>query len=126
MPTALPKNPTASETEFGISSTIILPTPLLAASFIIFIRTTRLPVLLAHAQAVQVVHYLLSSFFPDLIALAMQGVGGGMPSSARNFTGANTGTKFMLGGLAFQFDAPHLESPSPSPLIPASTALSEL
>ncbi|KAF8127514.1 RTA1 like protein-domain-containing protein, partial [Mycena galopus ATCC 62051] len=43
-------------------------------------------------------------FLPcDIIALVVQGVGGGTASSASDLTGANMGANVMLGGIAFQF-----------------------
>ncbi|KAJ7108976.1 RTA1 like protein-domain-containing protein [Mycena crocata] len=84
-----------------ISTTIMAPTPLLAASFMILSR---------------IIHQLGTSysrippkwytivFLPcDIIALTVQGVGGGMASSADDLAGANVGANVMLGGIAFQF-----------------------
>ncbi|KAJ7732438.1 RTA1 like protein [Mycena metata] len=85
-----------------ISTTILAPTPLLAASFIIVGRViqrlgpqySRLtPKWCTYSQTFRI---------SDLIALVVQGVGGGMASSADDLAGANVGAHVMLGGIVFQ------------------------
>ncbi|KAF7317508.1 hypothetical protein MKEN_00837300 [Mycena kentingensis (nom. inval.)] len=85
-----------------ISTTIIAPTPLLAASFIIFARVVNE---LGPRYSLIPAKYYGWIFVPcDIIALAVQGVGGGIASSADNdLEKANRGAKIMLGGIGFQF-----------------------
>jgi len=86
-----------------ITCTIISPTPLLAASFIILGRT--IPELgTAYSRLTPRLYTMV--FLPcDIIALIVQGLGGGVASSAgvNNVAGANRGSRIMLGGIAFQF-----------------------
>ncbi|KAF7308131.1 hypothetical protein HMN09_00660600 [Mycena chlorophos] len=87
--------------EMQISSIIIAPTPLLAASFIIFARVIRR---MGSEYAVLPGRWYGLFFVPcDLIALVIQGVGGGIASAATTVDGANKGAKIMLGGIGFQF-----------------------
>ncbi|KAJ6550214.1 RTA1 like protein-domain-containing protein [Mycena capillaripes] len=95
-------SPTAS-TPFTmqISTIIIAPTPLLAASFMIFSRIVQL---LSTRYSWLTPKWYTIFFLPcDIIALIVQGVGGGMASSASDLAGANLGARVMLGGIAFQF-----------------------
>ncbi|KAJ6525956.1 RTA1 like protein-domain-containing protein [Mycena capillaripes] len=95
-------SPTAS-TPFTIqiSSTIIAPTPLLAASFMIFSRVVQQ---LGAQYSWLTPKWYTIIFLPcDIIALVVQGVGGGMASSANDLAGANRGARVMLGGIGFQF-----------------------
>ncbi|KAF7300870.1 hypothetical protein MKEN_01313300 [Mycena kentingensis (nom. inval.)] len=85
-----------------ISTTIIAPTPLLAASFIIFARVVN--------QLGQQYSLLPGKYYGwlfvscDIIALVVQGVGGGIASGADDdLEEANRGAKIMLGGIGFQF-----------------------
>nr|GAT56049.1 predicted protein [Mycena chlorophos] len=99
LPTASPLLGTPFEIQ--ISSIIIAPTPLLAASFIIFARVIRK---MGSEYAVLPGRWYGLFFVPcDLIALVIQGVGGGIASAATTVEGANTGAKIMLGGIGFQF-----------------------
>ncbi|KAK7064963.1 RTA1 like protein-domain-containing protein [Favolaschia claudopus] len=84
-----------------ISSTIIAPTPLLAATFIIMARIVQR---LGTSYSRLTPKWYTIIFLPcDIIALVVQGVGGGIASSADTLEGANKGAKIMLGGIAFQF-----------------------
>ncbi|KAJ7197943.1 RTA1-domain-containing protein, partial [Mycena pura] len=84
-----------------ISCTIISPTPLLAATFIIF---SRIIGQLSSAYSLLTPKWYTILFVPcDIIALAVQGVGGGIASSAPDLAGANRGANIMLAGIGFQF-----------------------
>ncbi|KAJ7136413.1 RTA1 like protein-domain-containing protein [Mycena crocata] len=84
-----------------ISTIIIAPTPLLAATFIIFSRVVQQ---LGTSYSWLTPKWYTILFLPcDIIALVIQGVGGGMASSADDLAGANVGANVMLGGIAFQF-----------------------
>ncbi|KAJ7501062.1 RTA1-domain-containing protein [Mycena galericulata] len=97
-------SPTA-ETPFlmQISTTIISPTPLLAANFIILSRVIHQ---LGPSYSWLTPKWYTRIFLPcDVIALVVQAVGGGMASSAGedDLTAANRGANVMLGGIGFQF-----------------------
>ncbi|KAJ6558859.1 RTA1-domain-containing protein [Mycena vulgaris] len=84
-----------------ITTTIIAPTPLLAASFMILSRVVQR---LGTQYSLLTPKWFTVLFLPcDLIALVVQGVGGGMASSADDLAGANVGAHVMLGGIGFQF-----------------------
>ncbi|KAF8162184.1 RTA1 like protein-domain-containing protein [Mycena galopus ATCC 62051] len=84
-----------------ISTTIIAPTPLLAATFVIMARIIQ-QLGTSYSQLTPMRYTMV--FLPcDIIALVVQGVGGGMASSAPDLAGANRGADVMLGGIAFQF-----------------------
>jgi len=86
-----------------ICSTILAPTPLLAASFVIF---SRLVQQLGTRYSWLPPKWYTLLFLPcDIIALAVQGVGAGIASSATDLAGANRGARIMLGGIGFQFAA---------------------
>ncbi|KAH8827353.1 RTA1-like protein [Flagelloscypha sp. PMI_526] len=80
-----------------ISSTIISPTFLLAINFIIFGRVVNI----FGQQYCLLPSRWISILFisADIIALVVQGVGGGLASSTKPTVGGNT----MLAGIAFQF-----------------------
>ncbi|KAJ6537635.1 RTA1 like protein-domain-containing protein [Mycena capillaripes] len=78
--------------------------------------TTGHTILMAPAQVVHVALPALRVFLQlvfvlcrtqfvvqDIIALAVQGVGAGIASSATDLAGANRGARIMLGGIGFQF-----------------------
>ncbi|KAJ7106582.1 RTA1 like protein-domain-containing protein [Mycena epipterygia] len=95
-------SPTAS-TPFliQISTLIMAPTPLLAGSFIILSRIIQQ---LGTSYSLLTPKWYTILFLPcDLISLTVQGVGGGMASSANDLAGANVGAHVMLGGIGFQF-----------------------
>ncbi|KAJ7699336.1 RTA1 like protein-domain-containing protein [Mycena rosella] len=84
-----------------ISTIIIAPTPLLAAIFVIF---SRVATQLGTSYGWLTPKWYTILFLPcDVIALVVQGVGGGIASSANDLAGANVGANVMLGGIAFQF-----------------------
>ncbi|KAJ7607929.1 RTA1-domain-containing protein [Roridomyces roridus] len=83
-----------------ISSIIIAPTPLLAANFIILARVIQR---LGTSYSRLTPKWYTILFLPcDIIALVVQGVGGGMASAADTLDGANQGAHVMLGGIIFQ------------------------
>ncbi|KAJ7491441.1 RTA1 like protein-domain-containing protein [Mycena galericulata] len=82
-----------------ISTTIMAPTPLLAANFMI----SRVIQRLGTSYSVLSPKWYMILFLPcDIIALVVQGVGGGLASSNPNNL-AGVGANVMLGGIAFQF-----------------------
>ncbi|KAK7064938.1 RTA1 like protein-domain-containing protein [Favolaschia claudopus] len=82
-------------------ATIVSPTPLLAASFLIMERVVQR---LGASYSRLTPKWYLVLFLPcDLIALVVQGVGGGLASAAKTLDGANQGADIMLYGIAFQF-----------------------
>ncbi|KAK6969103.1 RTA1 like protein-domain-containing protein [Favolaschia claudopus] len=84
-----------------ISTTILAPTPLLAASFMIM---SRLIQRLGSSYSWLTPSWYTRIFLPcDIIALVVQGVGGGIASSADDQAGAEQGAQVMLGGIGFQF-----------------------
>ncbi|KAJ7323665.1 RTA1-like protein [Mycena albidolilacea] len=92
----------AADTPFTIqiSTTIIAPTPLLAATFMIISRIVEW---LGASYSRLTPKWYTILFLPcDIIALVVQGVGGGMASTATDLDGANVGANVMLGGIAFQ------------------------
>ncbi|KAJ7028653.1 RTA1-like protein [Mycena alexandri] len=105
----------AAQTPFlmQISTTIIAPTPLLAASFVIHFPIPPVHVVKTFQRVIQRLGTSYSRLTPkwytilflpcDIIALVIQGVGGGMASSANDLARANVGAHVMLGGIAFQF-----------------------
>ncbi|KAH8798504.1 RTA1-domain-containing protein [Flagelloscypha sp. PMI_526] len=80
-----------------ISCTIISPTFLLAINFLVFGRVVNL---LGQEYSLLPSRWISILFISaDLIALVVQGVGGGLASGDQPVTGGN----IMLGGIAFQF-----------------------
>ncbi|KAJ6472910.1 RTA1-like protein [Mycena vitilis] len=96
-------SPTAS-TPFTmqISCTIIAPTPLLAATFMIFARIVE-QLGTSYSRLTPRLYRHFNFLTCDIVALVVQGVGGGLASSATTLDGANQGARIMLGGIAFQF-----------------------
>nr|GAT45054.1 predicted protein [Mycena chlorophos] len=84
-----------------ISATIISPTPLLAANFVIFSRIIQQ--LGPQYSLLPSRSYAWIFVSCDLIALVVQGVGGGLASAAVTLSAANQGADIMLGGIGFQF-----------------------
>ncbi|KAJ7065720.1 RTA1 like protein-domain-containing protein [Mycena amicta] len=84
-----------------ISATIISPTPLLAASFIIFSRIVQQLGVSYSLLPVRLYAWIFVSC--DVVALVIQGLGGGLASAADTLEGANRGANIMLGGIGFQF-----------------------
>ncbi|KAJ7503850.1 RTA1-like protein [Mycena galericulata] len=77
-----------------ITATIISPTPLIAVNFILLSRiVTRLGI------------YTIIFVSCDVVALIIQGAGGGIASSANTPSGSSLGAHIMLAGIVFQFVA---------------------
>lgn len=86
-----------------ICATIISPTPLIAAVFIIFAALVqRLGPCYSRLSARWYTRIFLSC---DIIALVVQGAGGGIASSANTQSGTDLGSHIMLGGIIFQLVA---------------------
>ncbi|KAF5310456.1 hypothetical protein D9611_012296 [Ephemerocybe angulata] len=91
--------------QIQITCTIIAPTPLLAATFIIFGRLIdRLGSIYSRLTPKQYAFLFLGC---DLISLSVQAVGGGLAATADKEKGENpeVGGHIMLGGIAFQLFA---------------------
>ncbi|KAF8991638.1 RTA1-like protein [Cyathus striatus] len=86
-----------------ISTTIIAPTPLVAANFVILGRLiTRLG---PQYSRLSPKWYTIVFCSCDIIALVLQGLGGGMASSAQTPEQAQSGSHVMLGGIFLQLIA---------------------
>jgi len=83
-----------------ISTTIIAPTPLVAANFLIFGKMIRRLGGSYSRLSPRFYAILFCSF--DIVSLVIQAVGGGMASSANTETGAENGAHIMLGGIVLQ------------------------
>jgi hypothetical protein len=86
--------------QIQICCTIVAPTPLLAANFVIFGHViNRLG-----TQYSRLSPHLYTVIFCtcDVISLVIQGVGGGIAATANTLKGANGGANIMLGGIVFQ------------------------
>ncbi|KAK0474736.1 RTA1-like protein [Armillaria luteobubalina] len=86
--------------QIQIVTTILAPTPLVAANFVI------LGVLIKRSGSVysRLTPRMYSIIFCtcDVVALIIQGVGGGIASAADTLPAANKGGNIMLGGIVFQ------------------------
>ncbi|KAJ7121623.1 RTA1 like protein-domain-containing protein [Mycena epipterygia] len=85
-----------------ITTTIISPTPLIAVSFILLGRIVER--LRASYSRISPKWYSRIFVSCDLVALVIQGLGGGLAASANDDAGAALGAHIMLGGIVFQFD----------------------
>ncbi|KAJ6481037.1 RTA1-like protein [Mycena sanguinolenta] len=86
-----------------ITTTIISPTPLIAVNFILLSRiVTRLGPCYARLTPRWYTILFLSC---DIVALVVQGAGGGIASASDTTSGANLGANIMLAGIVFQFVA---------------------
>ncbi|KAJ7483579.1 RTA1 like protein-domain-containing protein [Mycena latifolia] len=84
-----------------ITTTIISPTPLIAVNFILLSRIVqRLGVCYSRLAPRWYTRIFLSC---DIIALVIQGAGGGLAASANDQAGSQMGANIMLAGIAFQF-----------------------
>ncbi|KAF8919312.1 RTA1-domain-containing protein [Mucidula mucida] len=83
-----------------IVCTIIGPTPLVAANFIILGAIIR--ILGPMYSRLGPRNYSRVFLSCDIISLVVQGGGGGIAASASDLDGANLGAKIMLGGIIFQ------------------------
>ncbi|KAJ7467892.1 RTA1-like protein [Mycena galericulata] len=86
-----------------ITTTIIAPTPLIAVNFILLSRiVTRLGPCYSRITPKWYTRIFLTC---DLIALVVQGLGGGIAASSHKRPTINLGANIMLGGIVFQFVA---------------------
>ncbi|KZV91661.1 RTA1-domain-containing protein [Exidia glandulosa HHB12029] len=86
-----------------ISTTIMSPTFLVAANFIILGRIIRL--LGPHYSRLSPIAYSVVFLIADTAALIVQAVGGAQASAALTLEKANAGARVMLGGILVQFVA---------------------
>ncbi|KAJ3536787.1 hypothetical protein NMY22_g5879 [Coprinellus aureogranulatus] len=87
--------------EMQICATILAPTPLLAAIFVLFGEIIRR--LGSGYSRLSAKYYTIVFCTCDVIALVVQGVGGGLAATAsENGRDPNVGGNIMLGGIAFQ------------------------
>ncbi|KAF5323767.1 hypothetical protein D9619_012895 [Psilocybe cf. subviscida] len=86
--------------QIQISCTIIAPTPLLAANFVIFGRIIRK--LGAGYSRLRPRLYTIIFACSDVISLVVQAFGAGLASSASTHAGSQTGSNIMLAGIVFQ------------------------
>ncbi|KAJ7732672.1 RTA1-domain-containing protein [Mycena metata] len=86
-----------------ITTTIISPTPLIAVNFILLSRMVeRLGIQYSFVSARWYTTVFLCC---DIVALVVQGAGGGLAASANTPSGAQLGANIMLAGIVFQFVA---------------------
>ncbi|KAJ7226607.1 RTA1-like protein [Mycena rebaudengoi] len=86
-----------------ITCTILSPTPLVAANFILLSwLVSRLGACYARLSPTMYTVVFVAS---DFVALGIQGAGGGIAASATDSASANLGSHIMLAGLLFQFVA---------------------
>ncbi|KAH6908163.1 RTA1 like protein-domain-containing protein [Coprinopsis sp. MPI-PUGE-AT-0042] len=90
----------ATPFQIQIVSTIIGPTPLLAANFVIFGRIIRR--LGSPYSRITARWYTIIFCTCDVISLVVQAVGGAFASMSETLEEANRGGRIMLGGIAFQ------------------------
>ncbi|KAL1743535.1 RTA1 like protein-domain-containing protein [Schizophyllum fasciatum] len=83
-----------------IVTTIIAPTPLLAANFVMMGRLVRR--LGPSYSRLSPRWYTIIFCTCDVVSLVVQGAGGGIAASADDHDGAELGGNIMLGGIAFQ------------------------
>ncbi|KAL1743541.1 RTA1 like protein-domain-containing protein [Schizophyllum fasciatum] len=86
-----------------IVTTIIAPTPLLAANFVMMGRLVRR--LGPSYSRLSPRWYTIIFCSSDVISLFVQGAGGGIAASADDHAGADNGGRIMLGGISFQLVA---------------------
>ncbi|EAU86411.2 hypothetical protein CC1G_05405 [Coprinopsis cinerea okayama7 len=86
--------------QIQIVATIVGPTPLLAANFVIFGRIIRC--LGTSYSRLAPRWYMMIFFACDFLSLVIQAVGGAIAAQAETLEGANRGGNIMLGGIAFQ------------------------
>jgi len=86
--------------QIQITSTILAPTPLLAANFVIFgIIVNQLGPQYSRLKANR---YTAIFCACDVLSLVIQGLGGAIAAAASTLHGANQGANIMLGGIVFQ------------------------
>ncbi|KAI0026999.1 RTA1-like protein, partial [Vararia minispora EC-137] len=95
-------NPAASSLALRIVTTIIAPTPLLGSNFILLGRIIHL--LGSRYSRLSSRLYSIIFLTCDVIALVVQGLGGGIAASAPdgNLSQASLGSNIMLAGIIFQ------------------------
>ncbi|GJE86149.1 RTA1 domain-containing protein [Phanerochaete sordida] len=86
-----------------IVCTILAPTPLLAAIFIIFTRMTQ--ILGVRYSRLTPRWYTAVFLTCDIVALVIQGLGGGIAADAKTISTTNLGANVMLAGIVFQLVA---------------------
>lgn len=86
-----------------IVCTILAPTPLLAAIFIIFTRMTE--TLGTCYSRLTPRWYTVVFLTCDIVALVIQGLGGGIAADAKTISTTNLGANIMLAGIVFQLVA---------------------
>ncbi|KAH8089893.1 RTA1-domain-containing protein [Cristinia sonorae] len=86
-----------------IVATILAPTPFVAALFILFSRITQK--LGTQYSRLSPRWYARIFLTADIIALVVQGAGGGLAATANTDAGSNLGANIMLGGIIFQLVA---------------------
>ncbi|KAJ3510368.1 hypothetical protein NLJ89_g4712 [Agrocybe chaxingu] len=86
--------------QIQIIGTILGPTPLLAATFVISERLIER--LGASYSRLSPKWYTILFITCDVVSLVIQGVGGGIAASAETLDGANQGGRIMLGGIVLQ------------------------
>ncbi|KAJ2935028.1 hypothetical protein H1R20_g2081, partial [Candolleomyces eurysporus] len=89
--------------QIQIVSTILAPTPLLAATFVIFGEIIRRTGQIYSRLSPR--NYTIFFCTADVVSLVIQGVGGGLAATAdprTNGRSPETGGRVMLGGIAFQ------------------------
>ncbi|KAF9534640.1 RTA1-like protein [Crepidotus variabilis] len=86
--------------QIQITCTIVAPTPLLAANFVIFGRIIER--LGSQYSRLTPKWYTIIFCTCDVISLVIQGIGGGLAATADTLENANKGGNIMLGGIAFQ------------------------
>jgi len=86
-----------------IVTTIMAPTPFVAALFIIFARITRL--LGTSYSRLSPQWYTRIFLTADIISLIVQGAGGGLAATAETEKDSDLGGNIMLGGIVFQLVA---------------------
>ncbi|KAJ7088164.1 RTA1 like protein-domain-containing protein [Mycena epipterygia] len=86
-----------------ITATVIAPTPLIAVNFILLSQIVqRLGICYSRISARLYTIVFLSC---DIVALVIQGAGGGIAASANDRKGTQMGANIMLAGIVFQFVA---------------------
>ncbi|PPQ70207.1 hypothetical protein CVT26_014464 [Gymnopilus dilepis] len=86
--------------QIEITCTIVAPTPLLAANFVILGEIMKR--IGPSYSRLSPKWYTIIFCTSDVISLVVQGAGGGIAATAPDLNGANMGAHIMLGGIVFQ------------------------
>ncbi|KDR68318.1 hypothetical protein GALMADRAFT_78795, partial [Galerina marginata CBS 339.88] len=86
--------------QIEITCTIVAPTPLLAANFVILGEIIKR--LGSTYSRLSPKWYTIVFCTCDVVSLVVQGAGGGIAATAPDLKGANLGAHIMLGGIGFQ------------------------